>query len=567
MSPSQAPGSRGRGTEEPTLTCDECGTRNEPGQSFCDGCNAVLPDPVPAPRPGASSRDPWADGETTSGASGAAHGQGDHDPRAHPDGAPAPRTAQGTAPAQRADHEPRPHATASGTAPDPRRNPAPAPGPDGGTAAAPPAPAAADDWPDGGGARGDNGRSTGSPAGDDWPRTGRTGRTGAPAPTGTAPTADDWPDGGGARGDNRHSTGTPGAANWPPTGDPVGDADPTRPVPRATAPGTNTTATNPATGGNWNQHQNQNANATPPPTPPQSDADRARALLVPVADPQGEPERPPSISPVLPGRPAPARPEVRAPVAPENHGGVACPWCHVANRPDRHFCARCAMPMAQGPENPARLPWWRRLLDYRNREQPWAGDRPRLRHQIGRILRWVALAAVLALVAWALFQTPRAVSAVRDHFAKRAPLNPDSYKASRSFPEHGPDKAFDVVSNSWWGPGVTRSAQGEWLEARFRDPVRLLDIGITPGESGHGDTLTKSALPHRIEARITTDDGKTTTRELNLDQGAGFQRRPFRAQNVTAVRFTIQSAYGADGKKQVAIAEIEFFGPSKAGRS
>lgn len=273
------------------------------------------------------------------------------------------------------------------------------------------------------------------------------------------------------------------------------------------------------------------------------------------------------MAPVLPGRPEPARPEVRAPVAPENHGGVACPWCHVANRPDRHFCARCAMPMAQGPENPARLPWWRRMFDYRNREQPWAGDRPRLRHQIGRILCWVALAAVLALVGWALFQTPQAVSAVRDHFAKRAPLNPDSDKASRSFPQHGPDKAFDVVSNSWWGPGVTQSAQGEWLEARFRDPVRLLDIGITPGMSGRGETLTKSALPHRIEARITTDDGKTTVRELNLDQGAGFQRHKFRAQNVTAVRFTIQSAYGADGKKQVDIAEIEFFGPSKAGRS
>jgi hypothetical protein len=225
------------------------------------------------------------------------------------------------------------------------------------------------------------------------------------------------------------------------------------------------------------------------------------------------------------------------------------------------------MPMAQGPENPTRLPWWRRLLDFRNREQPWAGDRPRLRRRIGRILRWVVLAAVLALVGWALFQTPQAVSAVRDHFAKRAPLAPDSVKASRSFPEHGPEKAFDVVSNSWWGPGVTQSAQGEWLEARFRDPVRLLDIGITPGQSKHGDTLTKSALPHRIEARITTDDGKTTVRELNLDQGAGFQRRPFRAQNVTAVRFTIQSAYGADAKKQVAIAEIEFFGPSKAGRS
>ncbi|MGW2326519.1 NADase-type glycan-binding domain-containing protein [Streptomyces sp. NPDC001700] len=529
MSPSQAPGSRGSGTEEPTLTCDECGTRNEPGQSFCEGCNAVLPDPAP-PRRGTSGTAPRAaDGGTAPGTDrrdGGGTAPGGFGPPPGSAGGPSAAHGQG----QRRDQDPRAHQDREPWppgAPDPRQASAPAPHAD--------------------------------------------GRTGAPAPTGPA-RADDWPRTDGADRGGQPRTGTP-------TGTPIGDADPTRPVPRATAPGTNAPApNNPPTDGNWNQHQNQhqhqnwnpnpnqNANPTPPPNP-QSDADRARALLVPVADPQGEPQRPPSVAPVLPGRPEPARPEVRAPVAPDNHGGVACPWCHVANRPDRHFCARCAMPMAQGPENPARLPWWRRMLDYRNREQPWAGDRPRLRHQIGRILRWVALAAVLALVGWALFQTPTAVSAVRDHFAKRAPLNPDSVKASRSFPEHGPEKAFDVVSNSWWGPGVDQSAQGEWLEARFRDPVRLLDIGITPGQSGHGDTLTKSALPHRIEARITTDDGKTTVREINLDQGAGFQRRKFRAQNVTAVRFTIQSAYGADRKKQVAIAEIEFFGPSKGGRS
>ncbi|MEU5100941.1 MULTISPECIES: NADase-type glycan-binding domain-containing protein [unclassified Streptomyces] len=359
-----------------------------------------------------------------------------------------------------------------------------------------------------------------------------------------APPGSDWPD---------LARGRPGSADAedrPGAGDPGADDHPTRPAPRAWATTGNGTAAR-------DQERDQER---------AQERDRARDLLVPVADPQDEPERPPSVAPVLPGRPAPARPEVRTPGEPESHGGVACPWCRIANRPDRHFCARCAMPMAEGPENPARRPWWRRLLDHRNREVPWAGDRPRLRHQIGRILRWVALAAVLGLVAWALFQTPRAVTAVRDHFAKRAPLVPDSVKASRSYPEHGPDKAFDAVSNSWWGPGVPQSAEGEWLEARFRDPVRLLDIGITPGQSARGDTLTKSALPHRVEVRITTDDGKTTTRELNLDQGVGFQHRPFRAENVTVVRFTIRSAYGADAKKQVAIAEIEFFGPSNATR-
>ncbi|MFI0814957.1 NADase-type glycan-binding domain-containing protein [Streptomyces sp. NPDC021098] len=530
MTSRQSSGGDG-GTDQPTtLTCDECGTRYEPGQSFCEGCNAVLrwtpdrPPTHPERRP-APSTDP---GPPPPGA-------GDTTP--HPAGGPTPHTAQ--AAGQPGDRAPAWHPAASATGARPDQDPASRPG-------GAPAP-----WP--------QSTPSGGAPGPHHPATG-----GTQAPRGSAQpgsTAQTTPAGatGGAHPATPGRPDTANADDWPRTGEPAGATDPTRPVPRATPQGTPTPSSAPPQGPSPHGAQG--------PPAPESNTDRVRALLIPVAEPQGEPERPPSVVPVLPGRPAPARPEVRAPVTPENHGGIACPWCHTANRPDRHFCARCAMPMAEGPENPTRLPWWRRMFDYRNREQPWAGDRPRLRYQIGRILRWVVLATVVALVGWALFQTPTAVSAVRDHFAKRAPLAPDSYKASRSFPEHGPDKAFDVVSNSWWGPGVTQSAQGEWLEARFRDPVRLLDIGITPGMSGHGDTLTKSALPHRIEARITTDDGKTTTREINLDQGAGFQRRPFRAQNVTAVRFTIQSAYGADNKKQMAIAEIEFFGPSKASRS
>lgn len=86
---------------------------------------------------------------------------------------------------------------------------------------------------------------------------------------------------------------------------------------------------------------------SPEPEPqPESEAERARRLLVPVSDP--EPRQAPSVAPVLPGRPVAARPQtVRAPgVEPGAMGGVPCPWCATANRPDRHYCARCAMPMA-----------------------------------------------------------------------------------------------------------------------------------------------------------------------------------------------------------------------------
>ncbi|THA30928.1 zinc ribbon domain-containing protein [Streptomyces sp. A1547] len=301
---------------------------------------------------------------------------------------------------------------------------------------------------------------------------------------------------------------------------------------------------------------------------PDDPAARARSLLVPVADPEARAAVTPSVAPVLPGRPLADRPQVRTPGRePGSEGGVPCPWCATPNRPDRHFCVLCSMPLSEGPAVPVRRPWWRRMLDFRNREAPWAGDRPRLRRGFGYLMTWVLWASVLALLITALVYTGDAVNAVRDHFAKRTPVGPDSIAASRSYPGHEPQLVFDKVNNTWWGPGVSQSGAGEWVEARFDRPTRLLDVIITPGVSTRADQLSQSALPHRVEAVITTADGKTTTRVLTLDQGAGGQRRTFRVGDTTAVRFNLRSAYGTAPDKQVAIAEIEFFGPSNSSRS
>jgi hypothetical protein len=286
-----------------------------------------------------------------------------------------------------------------------------------------------------------------------------------------------------------------------------------------------------------------------------------------VAEPEERPTPPPAVAPVLPGRPVADRPQVRAP-GPElgDENGVPCPWCSTPNRPDRHFCGRCAMPMTRQERASEHRPWWRRLLN-RDQETPWAGDRPRLRRTFDRIVTWVMAAAVLALLIVAGVNTPDAIQATRDHFAKRAPVAPDQFVASRSYPGHKPDLAFDKINNSWWGPGVSQSGKGEWIEARFAEPTRLLDLVITSGTSVRADQLSQSALPHRIKATITRKDGTTTTRDLVLDQSAGGQRRAFRVGEVTKVRFTIESAYGASAAKQVAIAEIEFFGRSSTNTS
>ncbi|MEV5952995.1 zinc ribbon domain-containing protein [Streptomyces sp. NPDC051987] len=313
------------------------------------------------------------------------------------------------------------------------------------------------------------------------------------------------------------------------------------------------------------------AETTPLPTsPPQTtddDHDRARRLLIPVSEPTPAPAAQP-IAPVLPGRPTPQRPTaVRAPGEDLGaHGGTPCPWCATPNRPDRHFCTRCAMPMAGHPDTgpAARRPWWRRIFDFRRRETPWAGDRPRLRRTFDRVVTWIVAAVVLTGVTVLAVNTPKAISATRDHFAKRAPVSPDSYRASRSYAGHKPELLFDKLNNTWWGPGIVGGGEGEWIEARFDEPTRLLNVVITSGESTRNDQLKNSALPHRMTATIKTADGKTLTRDIVLDQTAGGQTRDLRAADVVSVRFTIDSSYRAPGRTQVAIAEIEFFGPSSA---
>ncbi|MGP2442457.1 NADase-type glycan-binding domain-containing protein [Streptomyces sp. JW3] len=440
--------------------CAECGTRAEPGQSFCDACGSVLS---------------W---ESSS------RSRSTPNPASTP--APAPTPAPSPVPAPAASTaQPAPAANASyGT------YAAPAPAPE---AAHPPTPPPA-------------------------------ASVSAPAPAS----------------DTAATAALPSA---------------TQPPPAPAAP----PATPPAA-----------APATAPAAPDMGDtmAHRARSLLVPVADPEARTvPSDPAVAPVLPGVPIAERPQVR-PVGPQDgESGPPCPWCATPNRVDRHYCVRCAMPLAGDERMDARpLPWWRRLFRG-SQETPWAGDRPRLRRTFDSIGTWIWAAIAITAVICAIIYIPDGYQATRDHFAKRAPVTPDSVKASRSYPGHKPELLFDKLSNTWWGPGVNESGKGQWVEAHFNEPVRLLDVLITSGTSSKADKLQESALPHRVTAKITMKDGTTKTRSLTLDQAAGAQKRSFRVGEITAVRFTIDTSYGFSSKKQVAIAEIEFFSRSQSSSS
>ncbi|MFJ6075106.1 NADase-type glycan-binding domain-containing protein [Streptomyces sp. NPDC093065] len=464
-----------------TQNCAECGTRAEPGQSFCDACGAVLS---------------WEQ-------------------------AGAARTAQPAA--ATADKSPASDAFGGAGVP-PARAGRPATAPDADGTAEPAA-----------GTIGDN---------PTLPQQRRTsGSAGTPDTDGTADGPQNTPDDADRTAAPTDPPGRPGttAGDGEPATD---DTAPTAPVPSAAAPAPNALS--------------------------DTMSDRARSLLVPVADPEAPaPAAPPAVAPVLPGRPDADRPQVRAPGhQPDIAGGPPCPWCSTPNRPDRHYCARCAMPLvASGDQAAVRAPWWRRLFGGRRRETPWAGDRPRLRRVFDRIGTWITVAVVATIGILGFVYIPDGVQNTRDHFAKRAPVSPDGIKASHSYTGHKPELLIDKLSNTWWGPGISQSGKGEWIEASFTEPTRLLDVIITPGVSSRADKLQESAMPHRIKATITMKDGSIKTRDLTLDQGAGGQRRPFRVGEVTKVRFTIESAHAASADKQVAIAEIEFFGPSSANRN
>ncbi|MEW2809893.1 zinc ribbon domain-containing protein [Streptomyces massasporeus] len=487
--------------------CADCGTRAQPGQSFCDACGSVLS---------------WTDGAARTAGDTGTGGPG---PAGAPGGSasaaattPPPTTTPATASAA--------SASAASVSADPHPGWDAFSRPDGGTGL-PQTPR--DRTGAGSTAHTTASRTTAPPVSGTTEEAPVRAAQGPEPATASAQPADHHP--GSADGTPHPHTASHPAAD---------DTAPTQPVPPATH--------------------------APDPSTTQGINTRARRLLVPVTDGEPRPAAEPSVAPVLPGRPTPQRPEaVRAPG--EEHGidgGTACPWCATRNRPERHFCARCAMPMAGDGPAPVQLPWWRRLGPFGSRETPWAGDRPRLRRTFDRVLSWLGIAIVLALLIALVVNIPQGIQATRDHFAKRAPVSPDRYSASRSYPGHKPDLVFDKLNDTWWGPGVSESAQGQYIEARFDEPTRLLDLIITPGTSTRADQLSQSALPHRLTATVTGKDGRTTTRSLTLDQGAGPQRRAFRVGEVTAVRFTIDSAYGTSAKKQVAIAEIEFFGPSSA---
>jgi len=300
----------------------------------------------------------------------------------------------------------------------------------------------------------------------------------------------------------------------------------------------------------------------PIPNPQSAPSDlerRARELIVPVAD-RTPVER---IVPVPPGMPEPARPSVRTPQLHEVTGGIPCPWCSTPNPVDRHFCRRCAMSLAAAPGGARRRPWWRRLVDWRRRPIPFAGQRPRLRHGIGRWVRWaVGFAVLVAVFVEIDLHAANGVMNVEDHFATPVEVYANQWYAPDSLAQYPEKNLYDTYNDTWWGSNRLGNSQGVNIEATFDQPINLLDLIITPGAGTNPDTFNEESRPETMKVTLVKSDGSTTKTTITFNDTPGPATFKVRGNDVAHIIFTIESAYQGNGPESstyVAITQIEFY--------
>jgi hypothetical protein len=201
------------------------------------------------------------------------------------------------------------------------------------------------------------------------------------------------------------------------------------------------------------------------------------------------------------------------------------------------------------------------MLDWRRREIPFAGQRPRLRRGPGQLVRWVVTLVIVGAVAGAAATWGgTAVAAVQDHFAHPNFQPVTTMTASSSDSGHPVANLHDGYNNTWWGDGETGDGTGVHVDATFAQPENLLDVIITPGAGLAQDTFTAQSSPQTLTMTMTTADGTTTSQTLSLHDSQGPQPFAVHGTDITKVRFTIDSVYqGSSSRAEVAIAEIEFF--------
>jgi hypothetical protein len=266
-----------------------------------------------------------------------------------------------------------------------------------------------------------------------------------------------------------------------------------------------------------------------------------------------------------PGRPRP-KPKPRSslpPPEPLNPGDLVCGNCGAGNKPTRKFCRRCGDDLSAAEV--AKVPWWKRIFRRKPKVKE-AGSRPRASRRRPRVpVGLFMLLGILGALGIGVFffrgVVMDGVEAVRDRIADAEPAKPDRVQASTSQPGHEARFIRDGTPDKYWAPAAPGDGDGEWVEARFKDPVRLVSVLVTAGVSDESEEeFQAQGRPSELRIVIDTEDGETEVIEAHLKDQRGDQEIGIGESDVTKIRFEITDAYeGTAPGARTAIGEIEFF--------
>ncbi|MBO4208675.1 zinc ribbon domain-containing protein [Micromonospora echinofusca] len=238
-----------------------------------------------------------------------------------------------------------------------------------------------------------------------------------------------------------------------------------------------------------------------------------------------------------------------------------CPACGRDNRPERKFCWHCGKLLDAAVRPAPERTWWQRLRDRlrrrRTRRRPARDSRRSTAARLTLLIVFgLCLVAVLAVVGPPLVR--RAVEAVRDRTQDPVPLVPDMVSASSSLPDAAAARLTDGANNRYWAPAGT--GIDAWVEGRYREPVRLLTVVVTPGVGLNRQKFLAAGRPRRLTVVTERRDGQQQRTDIDLRDTPGAQHFDVEQADVVRIRLEVRSTYGHDLVPGVAIAEAEFFG-------
>jgi hypothetical protein len=285
----------------------------------------------------------------------------------------------------------------------------------------------------------------------------------------------------------------------------------------------------------------------------------------PVSTIDGEP------APVQPGElieGAPSRPRRNDGISPDA-GPLVCATCGTRNKADQNFCRRCAVslaPAAPYVEAAPRQSWWQRLFGRPGQKVLPAGTRPLWKTRRFPI-RFVVFLAVLGLAGGvasanrdAIGGAPlRILDEIRNDHKK-----PLSTVASGEIDEHEAKFATDGRVDNFWAAQLKSGKNANFLEAKFREDIRLVYVFITAQPSKHIPKAGEQA-PSKILISVHHKGAKAGLYqeifpEIKLPNDPKRYGFYVGADNVESVRLTILEPTSTTSTKAVFIADVQFTG-------